>query len=69
MPPDLERFHDAQANGEYEAALAEITAGRKGGHWIWYVFPQIAGLGQSHMSQVYAIRDRSEAALYSRRAL
>jgi len=66
MPSELERFHDAQANGEYDAALAEIAAGRKRGHWIWYVFPQIAGLGQSHMSQVYAIRDRSEAEEYLR---
>lgn len=58
---DIGRFLDAQAHGEYEAALAEIVAGRKRGHWIWYVFPQIAGLGMSHMSQVYAIRDRGEA--------
>jgi uncharacterized protein (DUF1810 family) len=61
---DIGRFHEAQANGEYEAALAEITAGRKRGHWIWYVFPQVAGLGQSHMSQLYAIRDRREAEEY-----
>jgi uncharacterized protein (DUF1810 family) len=64
MGSELDRFHEAQGNGEYEGALAEITAGRKRGHWIWYVFPQIAGLGQSHMSQAYAIRDRREAEKY-----
>jgi uncharacterized protein (DUF1810 family) len=69
MSSDLERFRQAQANGEYEAALAEISGGRKRGHWIWYVFPQIAGLGQSHMSQTYAIRDRREAEDYLRDAV
>ena len=69
MSSDLERFRQAQANGEYEAALAEISGGRKRGHWIWYVFPQIAGLGQSHMSQTYAIRDRREAGDYLRDAV
>ena len=62
----LERFVTAQANGEFDAALAEMRAGRKRSHWIWYVFPQIAGLGSSHMSQTYAIRDREEAAAYLR---
>lgn len=62
----LERFVEAQAGGEYESALAELRAGRKRGHWIWYVFPQIAGLGLSGMSQRYAIRDRDEAAGYLR---
>ena len=60
----LDRFVDAQRNGEYESALAEITSGHKRGHWIWYVFPQLAGLGMSHMSQTYAIRDRDEAVEY-----
>src|SRR5262245_10149495 len=63
---DLSRFVDAQSGGEYESALAEINAGRKQSHWIWYVFPQIAGLGMSHMSQRYAIRDRAEAVGYLR---
>ena len=63
---DLERFVTAQANGEFDTALAEMKAGRKRSHWIWYVFPQIAGLGTSHMSQTYAIRDREEAAAYLR---
>ena len=62
--PDLARFVDAQSGGEYEAALAEMKAGRKQRHWIWYVFPQIAGLGMSRMSQLYAIRDRDEAIAY-----
>jgi uncharacterized protein (DUF1810 family) len=61
---DLTRFVDAQSGGEYESALAEIHAGRKRSHWIWYVFPQISGLGMSHMSQLYAVRDRDEAAAY-----
>ena len=63
---DLARFVDAQSGGEYEAALAEMKAGRKHSHWIWYVFPQISGLGMSHMSQIYAIRDRDEAVAYLR---
>jgi uncharacterized protein (DUF1810 family) len=63
---DLERFVTAQANGEFDTALAEMRAGRKRSHWIWYVFPQIAGLGSSHMSQTYAIRDRDEAVAYLR---
>jgi uncharacterized protein (DUF1810 family) len=61
---DLERFVMAQADGEFESALAEMRAGRKRSHWIWYVFPQLAGLGTSHMSQTYAIRDREEAVSY-----
>ena len=66
---EIGRFVEAQANGEYEAALAEMTAGRKRGHWIWYTFPQIAGLGTSHMSQTYAIRNRAEAQEYLRHPL
>jgi uncharacterized protein (DUF1810 family) len=62
----LSRFVDAQAGGEFESALAEMKAGHKRSHWIWYVFPQIAGLGSSHMSQTYAIRDRDEAVAYLR---
>jgi uncharacterized protein (DUF1810 family) len=65
----LERFATAQANGEFETALAEMRAGRKRSHWIWYVFPQIGGLGTSHMSQTYAVRDRDEAADYLRHPL
>lgn len=66
-PRDLERFVDAQNDGgQYDEALAEINAGRKRGHWIWYIFPQIAGLGMSNMSRTYAIRDREEANAYLR---
>lgn len=59
----LQRFLDAQAR-DYPAALAEIRAGRKRSHWMWYVFPQIQGLGVSSTSQYYAIRDAAEAAAY-----
>jgi uncharacterized protein (DUF1810 family) len=64
MPGALDRFVTAQAGGVYEGALAELRRGRKTGHWIWYVFPQIAGLGMSAMSQAYAIRDLDEARDY-----
>jgi uncharacterized protein (DUF1810 family) len=63
---DLARFVEAQSGGEYESALAEMKAGRKHSHWIWYIFPQISGLGMSHLSQLYAIRDRDEAVAYLR---
>ena len=62
----LSRFVDAQAGGEFESALAEMKAGHKRSHWIWYIFPQLSGLGTSHMSQTYAIRDRDEAVTYLR---
>jgi uncharacterized protein (DUF1810 family) len=68
-PSEIARFVEAQAGGEYESALAEIRAGRKRGHWIWFTFPQIAGLGTSPMSQAYAIHDRSEAEEYLRHPL
>lgn len=61
----LDRFVDAQdAHGTYETALAELRAGRKRGHWIWFVFPQIAGLGQSPTSRHYAIASLGEARDY-----
>ena len=54
--PDLERFVTAQdSGGTYAAAVAELRAGRKTSHWMWFVFPQIAGLGMSEMSRRYAI--------------
>src|SRR3954452_2962874 len=62
-PHDLARFVEAQA-GEYSQALAEIKAGRKRSHWIWYVFPQIDGLGFSSMSRRYAIKSVDEAKAY-----
>lgn len=62
-PFDLQRFMTAQA-ANYDDALAELTAGRKRTHWMWYVFPQIAGLGSSAMAQRYAIRSLDEARAY-----
>lgn len=62
-PFDLERFTAAQA-GVYPTALAEIRAGRKVSHWMWFVFPQLAGLGGSSMAQRYAIRTMGEARAY-----
>lgn len=62
---DLTRFVSAQdAGGTYAAALAELRAGRKRGHWMWFVFPQVAGLGQSPTSREYAISDLEEARAY-----
>ncbi|MGG7579133.1 DUF1810 domain-containing protein [Rhizobium sp. Nf11,1] len=60
---NLERFVDAQ-NGVYEQALSELKAGRKTSHWMWFIFPQIAGLGTSAMAEKYAIRSAGEAAAY-----
>jgi uncharacterized protein (DUF1810 family) len=60
---DLERFVAAQ-NGVYERALAEIVAGDKRSHWMWFIFPQIAGLGRSATAERYAITGRAEAAAY-----
>lgn len=62
-PHDLARFVAAQA-GTYEQALAELKAGRKRGHWIWFVLPQFAGLGTSAMSARYAIGSLDEARAY-----
>ncbi len=60
---DLKRFLDAQEN-DFERALAEIKRGRKQSHWMWYIFPQIAGLGSSETSRFYAVKDRAEAERY-----
>jgi len=60
---DLSRFVAAQAT-DYGPALAEMRAGRKRSHWMWYIFPQIQGLGFSSISQRYAIADAAEAAAY-----
>jgi uncharacterized protein (DUF1810 family) len=62
-PLQLDRFVTAQA-GDYERALTEIRAGRKRSHWMWYVFPQFAGLGFSSTSRFYAIRSVEEAKAY-----
>jgi uncharacterized protein (DUF1810 family) len=64
-PFDLQRFLDAQdAGGTYDRALAELRAGRKQGHWIWFVLPQIAGLGRSETSRHYALAGLEEARAY-----
>ena len=54
-PFDLQRFVDAQ-DGVYERALGEIRRGRKSSHWMWFVFPQLAGLGSSATAQHYALQ-------------
>ena len=61
--PDLQRFVDAQAP-VYEQVRAELAAGRKRTHWMWFVFPQIQGLGRSAMALRYAIASREEAEAY-----
>ena len=64
-PFQLERFVTAQdQGGVYEAAVEELRAGRKRSHWMWFVFPQIAGLGQSPISRRYAISSLAEARAY-----
>ena len=60
---DLRRFVTAQ-EGVYESALSELRAGRKTSHWMWFVFPQIAGLGRSATAQKYAIASLEEAEAY-----
>jgi uncharacterized protein (DUF1810 family) len=62
-PFDLERFVLAQ-EGTYDVALAELRRGRKTGHWIWFVFPQLRGLGVSRMSHRYGITGLDEARAY-----
>ncbi len=59
----LHRFLDAQA-AQYETALAELRSGRKQSHWIWYVLPQLRGLGMSSMSHQYGIAELAEAQAY-----
>jgi uncharacterized protein (DUF1810 family) len=62
---DLERFVEAQDElGTYGRALAELRRGSKTGHWMWFIFPQVAGLGLSAMSQRYAISTLAEARAY-----
>lgn len=64
-PHHLQRFVRAQdADGTYADALAELRAGRKRSHWMWFVFPQIAGLGSSPMARQYAISGAEEARAY-----
>jgi uncharacterized protein (DUF1810 family) len=63
MTADLDRFVEAQ-RGIYEGVLAELRRGRKTSHWMWFIFPQIAGLGRSEMSRAYAIASLDEARAY-----
>jgi uncharacterized protein (DUF1810 family) len=65
---DLDRFRQAQdaPDAGFAAALAELRAGRKTGHWIWYVFPQLAGLGRSPAAVHYGVDGRAEATAYLR---
>ena len=64
-PHGLQRFVDAQdERGTYERAVSELRAGRKTSHWMWFVFPQVAGLGRSPAAQRYAISGLDEARAY-----
>jgi uncharacterized protein (DUF1810 family) len=64
-PYDLHRFVTAQnSGGTYESAMAELREGRKRSHWMWFVFPQVAGLGQSPTSRRYGISSLEEARAY-----
>jgi uncharacterized protein (DUF1810 family) len=66
-PFELRRFETAQEAGQtYATAVSELRAGRKRSHWMWFVFPQIAGLGHSAMASTYAIGSRDEAEAYLR---
>jgi uncharacterized protein (DUF1810 family) len=62
----LDRFKVAQAHARsgIDSALGELRRGRKTSHWIWYIFPQLGGLGHSHMAQLYGLRDLDEACAY-----
>ncbi len=60
----VEHFLEAQDNGVYERALSEIKSGQKKSHWMWFIFPQIAGLGHSPTAKYYAIQNREHAEEY-----
>ena len=68
MAYDLNRFITAQSR-DYDRALSEIRAGRKRSHWIWYIFPQLKGLGMSSTSEFYGIDGLGEAKAYMENAL
>ena len=63
-PFDLERFLQAQAGGTHERAVAELRSGRKASHWMWFVFPQLRGLGHSAIAHRYGISGPDEARAY-----
>lgn len=62
-PYDLDRFVDAQAR-VYDGVLAELKSGRKQSHWMWFIFPQIQGLGRSRIAHVFSISSKKEAQAY-----
>lgn len=64
MTFDLDRFVQAQDTGAYAQAVAELQAGAKRSHWIWFIFPQLAGLGSSPMAETYGLRGVEEARAY-----
>jgi uncharacterized protein (DUF1810 family) len=69
-PFDLQRFVTAQdADGTYQQAVRELREGRKRSHWMWFVFPQVAGLGRSPTSQHFAVSGLAEAQAYLRHAV
>ena len=63
-PFNLQRFVEAQAGGVYDRALAELRAGKKRGHWMWFIFPQSAELGRSAMAKFYGLSGEAEARAY-----
>jgi uncharacterized protein (DUF1810 family) len=63
-PFNLQRFVDAQAGGVYEQALAEMQAGEKSSHWMWFIFPQHRDLGRSAMAKYYGLSGEEEARAY-----
>jgi uncharacterized protein (DUF1810 family) len=63
MMADLNRFIEAQQSN-FEIALSEIRAGRKQSHWIWYIFPQLRGLGHSYNADLYGLEDLAETSAY-----
>jgi uncharacterized protein (DUF1810 family) len=63
-PFNLQRFLDAQAGGVFEQAIAELRAGRKRSHWMWFVFPQHRDLGRSSTAKFYGLSGREEARAY-----
>jgi uncharacterized protein (DUF1810 family) len=67
-PYDLQRFINAQ-NPVYEQVCSELRAGRKDGHWMWFVFPQLKGLGHSGMANKFSISSRDEAEAYLRNSI
>lgn len=64
-PFNLQRFVEAQSGGVYEQALAELNAGRKRSHWMWFIFPQHRDLGRSDMARFYGLSGVEEAAAYT----